>query len=340
MKAGRTFVLAAALAAAAAAASAGQAQTLKAVQDRGTLNCGVSEGLVGFSFKDDAGNWSGLDVDVCRAIAAAIFNDPTKVAFTPLSASARFDALKDKKVDVLARNSTWTLGREEESGVIFTGVNYYDGQAFLVPKARGVESALNLDGSTVCVQAGTTSEQNFIDFFNANNMKYQEIKLDTSTDVMIAYAAGKCDTLTSDESQLFALRLQMKRPGDEAILPEVISKEPLSPVVRADDGQWANLVRWVVFATINAEELGVTQKDLDAAMKSQKPAVRRLVGLDGDFGKGLGLTNAWAANVIKAVGNYGESFERNVGVHSKLGIPRGLNDLWNGGGILYAPPIR
>ncbi len=334
-------LLAAAAALACGAASFGsEAQTLKTVQDRGSLVCGVSQGLAGFSIKDDKGAWSGFDVDFCRALAAAIFNDPSKVEFVPLSASERFDALKNKKIDVLSRNSTWTLGRENDSSLVFAGVTYYDGQAFLVPKGRNLTSALELDGSKVCIQKGTTSEPNAADFFETNHINYELVEADTVADLVANYLAGKCNALSTDESQLFALRSQFPKPGDHMILPDVISKEPLGPVVRQDDMQWFNIVKWVNFALLDAEEMGVGSKTIDDALKSQKPSVKRLVGTEGDFGKPLGLSNAWAANAIRAVGNYGEVFERNVGVQTKLGIPRGLNELWNNGGIQYAPPIR
>jgi len=334
-------LLAAAAALAFGAAAAGaEAQTLKTVQDRGTLICGVSQGIAGFSIKDDKGAWSGFDVDFCRALAAAIFNDPSKVQFVPLTASERFDALKNKQIDVLSRNSTWTLGREDDFGLVFAGVTYYDGQAFLVPKSRNLTSALELDGSKVCIQNGTTSEPNAIDFFETNHINYEIVHGETVADVVSDYLAGKCNALTTDESQLFALRSQFPKPGDHMILPDVISKEPLGPVVRQDDMQWFNIVKWVNFALLDAEEMGVGSKTIDDALKSQKPAVKRLVGTDGDFGKPLGLSNAWAANAIRAVGNYGEVFDRNVGAHTKLGIPRGLNELWDNGGIQYAPPIR
>jgi general L-amino acid transport system substrate-binding protein len=318
-----------ALAATLAFGAAAQAQTLKTVQDRGSLICGVSQGLSGFSIKDDSGQWSGFDVDFCRALAAAIFNDASKVQYVPLTASERFDALKSKQIDVLSRNSTWTMGREGDNGVVFAGVTYYDGQAFLVPKSRNLQSALELDGSKVCVQAGTTTEPNFIDYFE-----------ETVADVLSAYKDGQCNVLTTDESGLFALRLQLPKPGDHMILPDVISKEPLGPAVRQDDMQWFNIVKWVNFAMINAEELGVGSKTIDDALKSQKPAVKRLVGTEGEFGKPLGLSNDWAVRIVRAVGNYGETFDRNVGASSKLGIPRGLNELWDNGGIQYAPPIR
>jgi len=331
---------AAALGFGALAGAASEAQTLKTVQDRGTLICGVSQGIAGFSIKDDNGNWSGFDVDFCKALAAAVFNDPSKVQYVPLSASERFDALKDKKIDVLSRNSTWTMGRENDSGIVFAGVTYYDGQAFLVPKSRNLTSALELDGSKVCIQNGTTSEPNAMDFFETNHINYEIVHGATVVDVVSDYLSGKCNVLTTDESQLFALRSQFPNPGDHMILPDVISKEPLGPVVRQDDMQWFNIVTWVNFALLDAEELGVGSKTIGEAMTSQKPSVKRLVGTEGDFGKPLGLSNAWAANAIRAVGNYGEIFDRNVGAHSKLGIPRGLNELWDNGGVQYAPPIR
>ena len=322
------------------AATAAPAQTLKSVKDRGELVCGVSKGLPGFSAPDAAGKWSGFDVDVCKALAAAIFNDTGKVKYVPLSADERFPALKDGKVDVLSRNSTWTLEREAKLGLLFTAINYYDGQGFLVRDARKVTSALELGKSKVCVQAGTTAEDNTKDFFAANGMELELVTLPTSNDLVKAYEDGKCDTLTTDVSQLYALRLTMAKPGDHIVLPDVISKEPLGPVVRQGDDQWFNLVKWTIFAMINAEELGVATTTIDQAVASKKPEVRRLVGNDGAFGEELGVTNDFAVRIVKAVGNYGESFERNVGAASKLGIPRGINQLWSMGGILYAPPVR
>ena len=333
----RTFVAACALALSVGAVSA---QTLQAVRDRGIVNCGVSQGLPGFSIADAQGKWTGFDVDFCRALAAAILGDADKVSFTPLSAGERFDALKAKKIDVLSRNSTWTMGREGESALIFAGVAYHDGQAFMVAKSRKLSGALELDGAKICVQAGTTTEPNAIDYFESNSMKYEIIRKGTVADTLGAYRDGQCDALTSDASGLYALRAQLPKPGDHVILPDVISKEPLGPAVRQDDMQWFNIVRWVLFASIDAEELGVGSANVDDALKSQKPAVRRLMGLEGDFGKQIGLPNDWAANVLRKVGNYGESFERNLGAGSKLGIPRGLNQLWTNGGVLYAPPIR
>jgi len=339
MRALTQLLTAAAFGAIAVAASGAQAGTLKTVQDRGKLLCGVSQGLTGFSMKDDKGQWTGFDVDFCRAVAAAIFNDPSKVEFVPLNASERFDALKDKKIDVLSRNSTWTLGRENQYGILFAGVTYYDGQGFLVPKSRNLQGALELNDSKVCVETGTTTEVNLKNYFAANNINYELVASPNVAEVVENYEAGKCNVLTSDASQLFSLRTQMKKPSDHMILPDIISKEPLGPVVRQDDITWFNIVKWVNFALLDAEELGVSSKTLDEAMQSQKPAVKRLVGTEGDFGTPLGLSKSWAANAVKAVGNYGEIFDRNVGTHSKLGIPRGLNELWNEGGIQYAPPI-
>jgi general L-amino acid transport system substrate-binding protein len=248
--------------------------------------------------------------------------------------------LKNKQIDVLSRNSSWTMGREGDNGVVFTGVTYYDGQGFLVPKAKNFQSALELDGSKVCVQAGTTTEPNFVDFFEANHMKYETVHEASADDMVAAYQDGKCDVLTTDASGLFAMRQRLAKPTDSVILPDIISKEPLGPAVRQDDMQWFNIVKWVNFAMLNAEELGVSSKTIDEALKSQKPAVKRLVGTEGDFGKPFGLTQDWAVRVVRGVGNYAEVFDRNVGAHSKLGIPRGLNELWNNGGIQYAPPIR
>jgi general L-amino acid transport system substrate-binding protein len=329
-----------ALAAAQGFSVAAESQTLKTVQDRGSLICGVNPGLEGFASKDADGKWSGFDVDFCRAVAAAIFDDASKVQYVPLSASDRFDALKNKQIDVLARNSTWTMGREGDNGVVFTGVTYYDGQGFLVPKSRNFQSALELDGSQVCVQAGTTTEPNFVDFFEANHMKYETVHEASADDMIAAYDAGQCNVLTTDASGLFAMRLKLAKPSENMILPDIISKEPLGPAVRQDDIQWFNIVKWVNFAMINAEELGVSSKTIDDALKSQKPSVKRLMGTDGDFGKPFGLSGDWAVRIVRSVGNYAEVFDRNVGAHSKLGIPRGLNELWSNGGIQYAPPIR
>src|SRR5215475_1418982 len=325
---------------AAQVASAANGQVLKAVKDRGTLNCGVSEGLYGFSARDNNGNWNGFDVDLCRAIAAAIFNDTSKVAYFPLDAGRRFEALQSGSIDVLSRNTTWTMSREVELGLTFAAVNYYDGQGFLIRRAMNKETALDLDGVNVCVQTGTTTLLNLADYFRANKMNYGVTASPTLENAIKSYDSGQCSVLTADVSALFAIRLSLSKPDEHAILPEVISKEPLGPVVRQDDVQWFNIVKWVQFAMINAEELGVTSKNIDEALKSEKPDVRRLVGTEGNYGERMGLTKDWAARVIRLVGNYGEVYERTVGVGSALGIPRGINQLWSKGGILYAPPIR
>jgi general L-amino acid transport system substrate-binding protein len=317
-----------------------RAQVLKAIKDRGAVNCGVSSGLYGFSARDDKGNWSGFDVELCRALAAAIFNDSSKVNFTPLEAGSRLEVLQSGAIDVLSRNTTWTLSREVGFGLMFAATTYYDGQGFLVRRASNKETALDLNGAKICLQAGTTTELNASDFFRANKMDYQVIASPTADGAIKGYDGGQCDVLTADLSQLFAIRLLLANPDDHVMLPDVISKEPLGPVVRQDDVQWFNIVKWVSFAMINAEELGVTSKTVEAAVDSEKPDIRRLVGTEGDYGARLGLTNDWAARVIKLVGNYGEVYERTVGTGSRLGIPRGVNQLWSKGGILYAPPIR
>ncbi len=321
-------------------AALASAQTLNAVKARGALLCGVNEGLPGFSAVDDRGAWTGFDVDFCRAIAAAIFGDPNKVRLVPLTADARFQALKDGKIDVLSRNSTWTMGRETEFGLTFVGVTYYDGQGFLVPRALRINSALELDGAKVCVQSGTTTIDNLADFFASNRMTLQEVVTSSTDESIKNYETGLCSVLTSDLSQLYAMRLRLAKPRDHVILPDVISKEPLGPVVRQSDLQWIEIVRWVHFAMLNGEELGVSSKTIGQALQSQKPEVMRLVGTTGDFGAEIGLPDAWAANIIRTVGNYGEVFDRNLGAKSPLAIPRGLNQLWNAGGIQYAPPIR
>jgi general L-amino acid transport system substrate-binding protein len=316
------------------------AGTLDTVKQRGVLQCGVSEGLAGFSDKDAAGKWSGFDVDFCRAVAGAIFNDPAKVSFVPLSASERFDALRDGKVDLLSRNTTWTLEREAGLGLSFAGINYHDGQGFMVMRAMNVTSALELDGAKVCVEAGTTTQANLGDFFRANMMKYEERAHPKSADALAAFQAGDCNVLTRDHSALYAERLKLAKPGDAIILPDVISKEPLGPVTRADDFAWFNIVKWVNFALVNGEELGVTSKNAKEATTSAKPDVRRFTGAEAGLGKLLGLDDGWALRAVQASGNYAEIYERNLGVSSRLGIPRGLNQLWNMGGILYAPPLR
>jgi general L-amino acid transport system substrate-binding protein len=329
-----------AVAAALGFAASASAQTLNTVKQRGNLVCGVSQGLPGFSTPDDRGTWTGLDVDLCRAVAAAIFNDANKVKFTPLSAKDRFTALQSGEIDVLSRNSTWTLSRDTSLGLNFAAVNYYDGQGFMVRKALKINSALELNGASVCTQTGTTTELNLADYFRANKMKYEVLALATADETIKSYDAGRCDVFTTDVSQLYSEKLKLTNANDHIILSEVISKEPLGPAVRHGDDQWFDLIKWTHFAMINAEELGVSSKTIDEALKSDKPDVRRLVGTEGNMGEQLGLTKDWAVRIVKLVGNYGEAFERNVGSGSKLGIARGLNNLWTKGGIQYAPPIR
>jgi general L-amino acid transport system substrate-binding protein len=330
--------------AAAVAASAAYAQgkpaTLEAVKQRGALQCGANTGLAGFGQPDAQGNWNGLDVDVCRAISAAIFNDPTKIKFVPLSAKDRFTALQSGEVDVLVRNTTWTLSRDTSLGLNFVGVNYYDGQGFMVRKSLKVASALELGGASVCVQQGTTTELNLADYFRANKLQLKSVTFATSDETLKAYEAGRCDAFTTDASGLYAERLRVAKPDDHMVLPEIISKEPLGPVVRHGDDQWHDVVMWVHFAMITAEELGVTRANVDQMLKSENPDIKRLLGVEGKFGEAMGLTNDWAYRVIKHVGNYGESFDRNVGAGSPLKVSRGLNALWNKGGLQYAPPIR
>jgi len=315
--------------------------TLDAVKNKGFVQCGVSTGLPGFSSADDKGAFTGIDVDMCRGVAAAIFGDADKVKYSPLTAKERFTALQSGEIDMLPRNTTWTYTRDSSLGLNFTGVNYYDGQGFLVTKNLGVKSALEMDGASFCIQAGTTTELNLADYFRTNGMKYTPITFDTSDQTIKAFEAGRCDALTSDQSQLYALRIKLQDPNSAMVLPEVISKEPLGPVVRQGDDEWFNVVRWTLFAMINGEELGVSSTNVDEMKaKSTDPNVRRLLGLEGVKGEWMGLPDEWGYNIIKLVGNYGEVFERNVGEGSALGISRGLNALWSKGGIQYAPPIR
>lgn len=321
-------------------AGGAQAAKLDQIKSKGFLTCGVSQGLPGFSAPDDKGNWAGIDVDVCRAVAAAIFNDPTKVKFTPLSAKDRFTALQSGDIDVLSRNTTWSMSRDTQLGLNFTGVTYYDGQGFMIRKDKKVNSALELSGASVCTQTGTTTEQNLADFFRANNMTYEVIAFATNDEVVKAYDAGRCDAITTDRSGLAGERLKLTNPDDHIVLPEIISKEPLGPVVAHGDDQWFDLVKWVLFAQINAEELGVTSKNLDEQLKSANPEVKRLLGTEGNFGEMLGLGKDWVVQIVKLVGNYGEMYDRNVGPNTPLKLQRGTNALWNKGGLQYAPPIR
>jgi general L-amino acid transport system substrate-binding protein len=331
-----TCLAAAALCGGVAAAEAG---TLDEVKARGAVACGVNPGLAGFGLPDDQGVYKGLDIDECRALAAAIFNDPNKVKYLPVNAKDRPTILASGAVDVLVRNTTWTLSREA-GGMFFTGVNYYDGQAFMARKKLGVDSALRLDGASICVQQGTTSELNLADFFRSHGLKFEAVVFATDEEAVKAYDAGRCDAYTTDSSGLYAERLKMSAPDDHVVLPEIISKEPLGPSVRKDDVAWFEIVQWTHYALVDAEELGVDQGNVDDELKSDNPEIRRLLGVEGGFGESLGLTNDWAYRIIKAVGNYGESFERNLGMGSPIKIRRGLNALWTQGGLQYAPPIR
>ncbi len=322
------------------AAQSASAQTLKTVKDRGMLNCGSNGTLAGFGLPDAQGKWTGLDVDSCRAIAAAIFGDANKVKFVPLSAKDRFTALQSGEVDLLARNTTWTSSRDTSLGLNFVGVNYYDGQGFMVRKTLKVNSALELNGASVCVQQGTTTELNLSDFFRARNMQAKTVTFATANEAIKAYDAGRCDAYTTDASGLYAERLRLANANDHIVLPEIISKEPLGPAVRHGDDQWFDVVKWTLNAMINAEELNITSKNIDEMTKSNNPDIKRFVGTEGNYGEQLGLGKDWAVHIIKLVGNYGEVFDRNVGAGSPLKIDRGLNKLWNKGGIQYAPPIR
>ncbi len=317
-----------------------QASTLNDVQSAGELRCGVSTGLPGFSQPDSDGHWRGIDVDTCRAIAAAVLGDADAVEFVPLTAAERFTAVQSGEIDVLSRNTTWTTVRDASLGLNFTGTNYYDGQGFLVKTALGVSSALELDGASVCIQAGTTTELNLADYFRANGMAYEAIVFDTSEQSATGFDNDRCDILTSDTSQLAALRTQLSDPSSAMVLPEIISKEPLGPVVRQGDDAWFNVVKWVLFLQINAEEYGVSMANVDEMLESSDPNVQRLVGTAGDMGDLLGLPADFGYQVISQVGSYADMFERNVGPDTPLGLSRGINALWTDGGILYAPPVR
>ena len=307
------------------------AQTLNTVKQRGSLNCGSNGTLAGFGLPDAQGTWTGLDVEYCRAIAAAIFNDPTKVKFVPLTTKDRFTALQSGEIDVLLRNTTWTSSRDTSLGLNFTGVNYFDGQGFIVRKELKLNSALELNDAAVCVQQGTTTELNLADYFRSNKMKLKTVTFATADEAVKAYDAKRCDAYTTDASALYAERLRTANPNDHIVLPEIISKEPLGPVVRHGDDQWFDIVKWVHFALLTAEELAVSKGNVDAQMKSENPDIKRLLGSEGKHGEALGLTNDWAVRIIKHVGNYAEMFERNVGQGSNLKISRGLNALWSKG---------
>ena len=316
------------------------ASTLQDVKEKGFLQCGVSQGLPGFSNPDDKGGWRGIDVDFCRAVAAAIFGDAGKIKFTALSAKERFTALQSGEVDLLSRNTTWTMSRDVALGFDFSGVIYYDGQGFMVRRDLGITSAAELDGATVCTNTGTTTELNIADYFRSHGMSYQLVTFEKTDEAVSAYDTGRCDAYSTDQSGLYAMRIRLRNPDDHMVLPEVTSKEPLGPAVRHGDNQWGDIVRWTLNAQIVAEELGVTSQNLDQMADSKNPEIRRLLGMQGDLGVNLGLDKNWARQVISSVGNYGEMFERNVGKDTPLGIARGLNQLWNKGGIMYAPPVR
>ncbi len=326
-------------AALAAAGTAQAAETMDAVKSKGFVQCGVSQGLPGFSNPDDKGAWTGLDVDYCRAMAAAIFGDPEAVRFTPLSAKTRFTALTSGEVDVLARNTTWTMSRDTDFGE-FVGVNYYDGQGFMVPTGLGVASATELDGAAVCTNTGTTTELNVADYFRAQGMKYTVVAFEKADEVVAAYDAGRCDVYTTDRSGLAAQRGKLANPDEHIVLPEIISKEPLGPLVRAGDAEWGDVARWTLNCMINAEEAGITSENVEQMKESDDPNVQRILGVDGDLGSKIGLPNEFCANIVAMVGNYGESYEANVGPDTELGLERGLNALWNDGGVLYAAPMR
>ena len=317
-----------------------QAQTLEAVKSRGHLLCGVSQGLPGFSNPDDKGAWTGIDVDVCRAVGAAIFGMDGKVKFVPLSAKERFTALQSGEIDVLSRNTTWTFSRDNSLGLEFVGVNYYDGQGFMVRKDLGVKSAKELSGAAVCTNTGTTTELNVADYFRGNKMEYKVVAFEKADEVVAAYDSGRCDVYTTDRSGLAAQRTKLKNPDQHVVLPDIISKEPLGPAVRHGDSQWADIVRWSLNTMIIAEELGVHSANVDEMKTSDNPEIKRMLGMEANFGEQLGLGQDFAYNIVKNVGNYAQSYNANVGPDTPLKLDRGLNALWNNGGILYAPPFR
>jgi general L-amino acid transport system substrate-binding protein len=325
-----------------AVASANAATTLEAVKAKGFVQCGVSQGLPGFSNADDSGKWTGLDVDLCRAVAAAVFGDAEKVKYSPLSAKQRFTALSSGEIDILSRNTTWTMTRDTQLGLNFAGVNYYDGQGMMVPTGLGVKSATELDGANICTNTGTTTELNITDYFRANGMSFNLVAFEKADEVVAAYDAGRCDVYTTDRSGLAAQRGKLTQPDSHVVLPEIISKEPLGPVVRQGDDQWFNIVRWSLNAMINAEELGLSSSNVNNKKfeANLAPSIARLIGKEGKFGEELGLSNDWAYNIILKVGNYGESYEKHVGLNTPLKLARGVNSLWSQGGILYAAPIR
>ncbi|RUT32604.1 amino acid ABC transporter substrate-binding protein [Arsenicitalea aurantiaca] len=336
----KKLLLLAATAAMGMSTATAYADTLDDVVAKGYIDCGVTEGVAGFSFPDENNNWTGLEVDYCRALAAAIFDDPDAARYTPLTSTARFESLSNGNVDVLSRTTTWTMSRDTDLGISFVGTMFYDGQGFIVREADGITSALELDGAAMCIESGTTTELNAADYFAANNITVDTVVFVTRDEVTQAYLDGRCDAYTTDSSAIAAERTLFPDPGAHIILPEIISKEPLGPVVRAGDTRWFNVARWTYFALLNAEELGVTQANVDDMLGSDNPEIMRLLGVEGDFGGPIGLTADWAYRIIKHVGNYGELYERHVGENTPLNIPRGLNALWTDGGIQYAPPIR
>jgi general L-amino acid transport system substrate-binding protein len=331
-----------ALAASGLVAGAAAAATLDDVQQRGRLNCGVNTGLVGFAAPDANGVWEGFDVAVCRAVAAAVLGDPDAVEYVTTTGQTRFTALAAGEVDVLSRNTTWTFSRDTDLKFDFIGINYYDGQGFMIPKAMGVASAADLDGATVCIQTGTTTELNLADFFRANNISYEPVPIETNAEGQQQYLAGACDTYTTDVSGLAATRATFEAPNDHIILPEIISKEPLGPLVRHGDNEWADIVRWTVNALISAEELGITSANVEelAAAPTDNPEINRILGTEGELGAMIRLENEWARRAIAAVGNYGEIFESTIGEATPIGLARGLNAQWKDGGLLYSPPFR
>lgn len=322
------------------AATAAHADTLSDVKTKGYVQCGVTAGVPGFSAPDANNNWSGLEVDYCRAIAAAIFNDADKVRYTPLTSQERFAALSSGEIDVLSRTTTWTMSRDTDLGIKFVGTMFYDGQGFLVRKKDNIASALDLGGAAICIESGTTTELNAADFFSANKLEFNPVVFVDKDEVLKAYEDGRCDVLTSDSSQLASDRTKFAVPTDHVLLPEIISKEPLGPSVRQGDDRWFNIARWTYYAMLEAEELGVTSTNIDEMLGSDNPSIKRLVGVEGDFGAPIGLTKEWAYQIIKLVGNYAESFDRNLGPDTPIGLPRGINALWKDGGIQYSPPIR
>lgn len=316
------------------------ASTLSEVRAKDQLDCGVSTGIPGFSNPDSQGRWSGLDVDICRAVAAAVLGDATKVRYTPLTPGDRFSALSSGEVDILSRNTTWTHSRDTTLGMIFAGIAFFDGQGFMVQHTSGITTVADLGGAAVCVQGGTTSELNLADYFREHGLNYQPVSFGTSDQALEGFQAGRCAVLSSDLSQLYALRTRLEKRDSVLLLPDVISKEPLGPAVRQDDMQWYNIVKWTLYALVNAEEYGVNQANVDAMRSSNKPVIQRMLGVNGDTGRAMGLSADWAYQIVKQVGNYGEIFERNVGPETPLGFDRGMNALWSKGGLLYAPPLR